>query len=66
MVAGLLASRRAELAIDDPDMAAFVLVSAIEAITHRAALFFPELLRDPRLVDETCTMVGRYLGVADG
>lgn len=66
MVAGLLASRRAELAIDDPEMAAFVLVSAIEAITHRAALFFPELLRDPRLVDETCTMVRRYLGVAEG
>ena len=66
MVAGLLASRRAELAIDDPDMAAFVLVSAIEAITYRAALLFPELLRDPRLVDETCTMVRRYLGVAEG
>jgi AcrR family transcriptional regulator len=66
MVAGLLASRKPELAIEDPDMAAFVLVSAIEAITHRAALFAPELLRDPRLVDETCTMVRRYLGVADG
>ncbi len=66
MVAGLLASRRAELAIEDPEMASFVLVSAIEAITHRAALFFPELLRDPRLVDETCTMVRRYLGVAEG
>jgi hypothetical protein len=47
-------------------MAAFVLVSAIEAITYRAALLVPELLRDPRLVDETCTMVRRYLGVADG
>ena len=66
MVAGLLATRKAELAIEDPDMAAFVLVSAIEAITHRAALFAPELLRDPRLVDETCAMVRRYLGVADG
>jgi AcrR family transcriptional regulator len=66
MVAGLLASRKAELAIEDPDMAAFVLVSAIEAITHRAALFAPELLRDPRLVDETCAMVRRYLGVASG
>jgi AcrR family transcriptional regulator len=43
MVAGLLASRKPELAIEDPDMAAFVLVSAIEAITHRAALFAPEL-----------------------
>jgi AcrR family transcriptional regulator len=66
MVAGLLASRKPELAIEDPDMAAFVLVSAIEAITHRAALFAPELLRDPRLGDETCTMVRRYLGVAGG
>jgi AcrR family transcriptional regulator len=66
MVAGLLATRKAELAIEDPDMAAFVLVSAIEAITHRAALFAPELLRDPRLIDETCAMVRRYLGVADG
>ena len=66
MVAGLLAARRDELAIADPDMAAYVLVSAIEAITHRAALFSPELLRDPRLIDETCTMVRRYLGVADG
>ena len=66
MVAGLLATRKAELAIEDPDMAAFVLVSAIEAITHRAVLFAPELLRDPRLIDETCSMVRRYLGVADG
>jgi AcrR family transcriptional regulator len=66
MVAGLLAARKPELAIEDPEMAAFILVSAIEAITHRAALFSPELLRDPRLVDETCTMVRRYLGVAEG
>ncbi|TMQ08138.1 MAG: TetR/AcrR family transcriptional regulator [Deltaproteobacteria bacterium] len=66
VVAGLLAARRAELAIEDPEMAAFVLVSAIEAITHRAALLSPELFHDPRLVDETCAMVRRYLGVADG
>ncbi len=66
MVAGLLAARRAELAITDPELAAFVLVSSIEAITHRAALSSAELLCDPRLLDETCTMVRRYLGVADG
>jgi AcrR family transcriptional regulator len=65
-VAGLLAARKAEVAIGDPEVAAFVLVSAIEAITHRAALSAPGLLGDPRLVDETCTMVRRYLGVADG
>jgi AcrR family transcriptional regulator len=66
MVAGLLATRKAELAIEDPGVAAFVLVSSLEAITHRAALFSPELLCDPRLIDETCAMFRRYLGVADG
>jgi len=66
MVAGLLATRKAELAIQDPELTAFILVSAIEAITRRATLFSPELLRDPRLVDEACMMVRRYLGVADG
>ena len=66
MVAGILASRRDELAICDPELSAFVLVAAIEAIVHRAALFAPERLRDPRLVDEVCALVTRYLGVAAG
>jgi AcrR family transcriptional regulator len=65
MVAGLLAARRAELAITDPELAAFVLVASIEAITHRAALFAPERLGDPRLIDEACALVTRYLGVAE-
>jgi len=64
MVAGLLAARRDELAIRDPDLAAFVLVSTIEAIVHRAALLYPHRLRDPRLVDEATLLVTRYLGVA--
>ena len=66
MVAGILAARRAELAIRDPEVSAFVIVSAIEAIAHRAALVSPDMLRDPRLVDEACALVTRYLGVADG
>ena len=64
MVAGLLAARRHELTIDDVELAAFVLVSAIESIVHRAALLYPEKLRDPRLVDEATLLVTRYLGVA--
>ncbi|MBX3158430.1 MAG: TetR family transcriptional regulator [Deltaproteobacteria bacterium] len=63
MVAGILSLRRDELAIRDPDIAAFILVSAIESICHRAALFAPEKLGDPRLVDEACVMVNRYLGI---
>ncbi|HEY5934388.1 MAG TPA: TetR/AcrR family transcriptional regulator [Kofleriaceae bacterium] len=66
MVAGLLAARRSELAIRDPEVAAFVIVSAIEAIIHRAALLSPERLRDPRLQEEATALVTRYLGVADG
>jgi AcrR family transcriptional regulator len=65
MVAGILAARQDELAIRDPDTAAFVLVAAIEAITHRAALLAPERLRDPRLIDEAVALVTRYLGVAE-
>jgi AcrR family transcriptional regulator len=65
MVAGLLAARRHEVAIRDPDMAAFIIVSAIESVIHRAALLYPQRLRDPRLVDETTLLVTRYLGVAE-
>lgn len=66
MVAQLLTAKRDELAIDDPDTAAFVLVAAIEAIAHRAVFFHPERLRDPRLIDEATAMVTRYLGIAEG
>lgn len=65
MVAGLLAARKDELAIRDPDLAAFVLVSMLEAVVHRAALLYPARLRDPHLADETTLVVTRYLGVAE-
>jgi AcrR family transcriptional regulator len=66
MVAGILQARQHELAIRDPELSAFILVAAIESIVHHAALFAPERLRDPRLVDEATALVTRYLGVADG
>lgn len=64
MVAGLLAARKDELAIHDPDLAAFLVVSTIEAVVHRAAMLYPDRLEDPRLIDETTLLVTRYLGVA--
>jgi len=64
MVAGLLAARREELALRDPDLSAFILVSTIEAVIQRAALLYPARLRDPRLVDEAVLVITRYLGVA--
>ena len=66
MVTALLTARRGELAIRNPETAAFLLVAAIEAIAHRATLFEPARLRDPALVDEATAMVTRYLGVAAG
>ncbi|HEY4058009.1 MAG TPA: TetR/AcrR family transcriptional regulator [Kofleriaceae bacterium] len=65
MVTALLRARQREMRIGDPDMAAFILMSAIEAICQRAALFEPARLRDPALIDEATTMVVRYLGLPD-
>jgi AcrR family transcriptional regulator len=65
LLVAMLVARRAEIAIRDPDLAAFVLESTIESIVHRAALLYPERLRDPRLVDEATLVVTRYLGVAE-
>jgi AcrR family transcriptional regulator len=66
IVFALLVARRADIDIADPEIAAFVLVSAIEAVVHRAVVFHPEHLDDPRLVDEATRLVTRYLGVATG
>ncbi len=62
IVAGLLAARRDEIDVTIR-IGRRVLVSAIEAIVHRAVLFDPQRLADPRLVDEASLLVTRYLGV---
>jgi AcrR family transcriptional regulator len=66
LVTQVLTARRGELAIRDPETAAFILVAAIEAIAHRAVFLHPERLRDPHLLDEATAMVTRYLGVTAG
>jgi hypothetical protein len=48
----------------DPDLAAFICVSAIEAIAHNTVLSRAEMLSEKMvrtLVDETTRMVVRYL-----
>lgn len=65
VVAGVFAARRAELAIRDPELSAFIVVVAIVAIVNRVVLFAPDRLSDPRLVDEATALVTRYLGVAE-
>ncbi|MFN0246155.1 MAG: TetR/AcrR family transcriptional regulator [Kofleriaceae bacterium] len=63
IVAALFTARRSELSVRDPDTAAFIVISSIEAICQRAALFQPARLRDPALVDEATMLVTRYLGL---
>jgi hypothetical protein len=43
-------------------LTAFILVSTVEALTHRAVLLRPERHSDAELVDEICALVIRYLG----
>jgi len=42
------------------DIVAFVIVHAVEAVTHGAVLFRPDLLKDPAFVDEVVRLVVRY------
>lgn len=61
LVRGYLEAHRDELGVDDLDMAAFVAVTCVEAMTHAAVLRRPELLSEPRFVDEVAALVVRYL-----
>ncbi|HKD24143.1 MAG TPA: TetR/AcrR family transcriptional regulator [Rhizomicrobium sp.] len=59
-----LEARRKELRTVDLDLAAFVCVTTIEALTHRAVLHHPEMLSDEgfeKLIDEATRLVVRYL-----
>src|SRR5262249_51652876 len=53
-----------ELRTVEPELAAFVCVTSIEALTHTAVLHRPEILKDQSvgtLVDEATRLVIRYL-----
>ncbi len=59
-----LERHRGEIDIADPDLAAFVLVTTVEALTHNAVLDRPDLLADDGadiFVDEVTRLVLRYL-----
>lgn len=60
-----LVLRQGELRAVDPDLAAFVIVSAIEWVILACVLEQPERLSDPRLVDEIVVLVRRYLAPRD-
>lgn len=59
-----LESRRVEVRAADLDLAAFVCVTSVEALTHTAVLHRPEVLSDKAagaLVEEATRLVLRYL-----
>jgi AcrR family transcriptional regulator len=57
----LLDRRREDLTVGDRDVAAVVLVHALEAVTNAVVFEFPDRLRDPALVDEITALASRYL-----
>lgn len=64
LVRGYLEAHRDELDIADPDVAAFVCVTAVEALTHAAVVRPSESITDEkaeRLVDDVTRLVVRYL-----
>lgn len=60
-----LVARQGEFRPVDPDLAAFVIVSAIEWVILSCVLEQPERLSDPRLVDELVALVSGYLAPRD-
>jgi len=59
-----LESHRDELRVDDLELASFVCVTAIEALTHNAVLHYPQMLSDEMLqalIDESARLVTGYL-----
>ena len=64
LVRGYLEAHRDEIDVEDLDLAAFVVVTVVEALTHAAVLRRPDILTDDkvrRFVDDVTRMLVRYL-----
>ena len=64
LVRGYLEAHRDEIDVADLDLAAFVVVTVVEALTHAAVLRRPDILSDEkagRFVDDVTRLVVRYL-----
>jgi AcrR family transcriptional regulator len=62
---GYLEAHRSEIDIADLDLAAFIVVTTVEALTHAAVLHRPDILADEKkageFVDEVTRLALRYL-----
>jgi AcrR family transcriptional regulator len=61
LIRAYLESRRTEIRPKNLKLAAFLLASLVEAVTHGAVLMHPEYLVDLELVEETTDVICRYL-----
>ncbi len=61
LVRAYLDAHRDEIAVADREMAAFVVVTAVEALTHVAVTRRPDLLDDKRFGDEVARLIVSYL-----
>jgi len=64
LVRGYLEAHRDEIDVADPDLAAFVCVTVVEALTHAAVLRRPDMLageKAQRFVDDVTRLLVRYL-----
>jgi AcrR family transcriptional regulator len=64
LVRGYLEAHRDEIDVADPDLAAFVCVTVVEALTHAAVLRRPDLLAGEKaqtFVDDVTRLLDRYL-----
>jgi AcrR family transcriptional regulator len=60
-IVGFLSSRRRDVGVSDPALAAFVLVRAAEALTHAAVIERPDLLAGAELEAEIVRLIVAYL-----
>jgi len=66
MLRSYLEAHRSEIDIADLDLGAFILVTTVEALTHAAVLYRPEILADEKagqFVDEVTGLVLQYLRI---
>jgi AcrR family transcriptional regulator len=64
LIRSYLEAHREEIEVEDLDLAAFIVVTVVEALTHAAVLRRPDILADEkadRFVDDVTRLVVRYL-----
>jgi len=61
LVRDVLEHQRPRVRPRNLEIAAFVVIQAVEALTHAAVLYHPERLADEEFVDEAVELVVRYL-----